>query len=224
MVNTITTMVGENNNDSRNVGAVHNEVNCGVGVWGSNGNATSTSTAVPTSNNHISASLAGSNQGYNHSMDPNAALMMTNAAAAIAAVAAQAVQQIAAHHQQQPNNAAASLIAGLLQGNRNPLLSNHSSTSHIPSHHAALLAAAAANAGHHTTPQGIGASRIASGRGDIAVSSTASSLLRPSGQVLSQHSTATSTSSLTTPAMLANMQTWTLNKLGKLGMGIGCNS
>jgi hypothetical protein len=221
MVNTITTMVGENNNEGRTAGAVHNEVNCGVGS--SNGNATTTSTDVPT-NNHLSSTLAGSNQGYNHSMDPNAALMITNAAAAIAAVAAQAVHQIAAHQQQQPNSAASSLFAGLLQGNRNPLLSNHPSTSHIPSHHAALLAAAAASAGHYAIAQGIGASRIAPGRGDNAVSSTAPSLLRPSGQVLSQHSTATSTSSLTTPVMLANMQTWTLDKLGKLGMGINCNS
>jgi hypothetical protein len=182
------------------------------GVAGSNSSASTVPGPSAASTNPLAASLSGI-QGYNNSMDPNAALMMTNAAAAIAAVAAQAVQHMAAQQQQQKPRSSAvggasgfpsSLFAAALQGNRNSFLSNTTST------HPALLVAAA-NAGQHSSVPGIGTSRIS---GHDGAASVASSLLRPSGPGISQHSSVAA-SSMTTPAMLTNMQTWTLEQLGK---------
>ena len=165
---------------------------------------------------HLAAMAAGSN-GFTP-MDHSAAFMMSNAAATIAAVAASAVQQItqaktpsAATGTPAPGGPTAALPSSLyhaaLQGNRNALIPGTSQAQAVPPvTHAALLTALA-NAGQTGAVQGIPSPPSVPGHTDAA--SAASSLLRPNAPVLSQP-----TSSLASPALLSDMQSWTLEQLG----------
>ncbi len=165
---------------------------------------------------HLAAMAATSN---NYApVDHNAAFMMSNAAATIAAVAASAVQQMT-QAKAQPGTTAtstpggpatlpASLFHAALQqhSNRNPLISGATSAPPVPAvPHAALLTALA-NAGQTAAVPTIATSSSAPGHADAA---TANSLLRPNAPVLSQPTT-----TLTSPALLSDMQSWSLEQLG----------
>ncbi len=162
------------------------------------------------------AAMAGSNYAP---VDHNAAFMMSNAAATIAAVAASAVQQMT-QAKAPPGTAAASTPGGaatlptslyhaaLQHTNRNPLIPGAAAAQPVPAvPHAALLTALA-NAGQTAAVPTIATSATAPGHAEAAAA-TATSLLRPNAPVLSQP-----TSTLTSPALLSDMQSWSLEQLG----------
>ena len=178
--------------------------------------ASSTTTSGITAS-HLAAMAAGSN---NYApVDHNAAFMMSNAAATIAAVAASAVQQMtqakAPPGSTGTTNAGGpsatlptSLYHAALHGNRNPLITGTAGGQQVqPVPHAALLTALA-NAGQPAGVQTIPSPPSAPGHTD-ATTGTTSSLLRPNAPVLSQP-----TSTLASPALLSDMQSWSLEQLG----------
>lgn len=164
------------------------------------------------------AAMAASSSNY-APVDHNAAFMMSNAAATIAAVAASAVQQMTqakAPPGTASSNAAggppptlpASLYHAALHGNRNPLISGTTAAQQVqPVSHAALLTALA-NAGQAAAVQTIPSPAAAPVHTE-ASAATSTSLLRPNAPVLSQP-----TSSLASPALLSDMQSWSLKQLG----------
>mmetsp|Transcript_41652 Transcript_41652/g.42456 ORF Transcript_41652/g.42456 Transcript_41652/m.42456 type:complete len:800 (+) Transcript_41652:114-2513(+) len=165
---------------------------------------------------HLAAMAAGSHTYA--PVDHSAAFMMSNAAATIAAVAASAVQQMT-QAKVPPGTAVATAAGGTssamppalyhaaLQGNRNTLLPVGSSSSQhatVPPHAALLTALANAGAGQPSSIQSITSPPSVPGH----VGASVSSLLRPNAPVLSQ-----STSTLASPALLSDMQSWTLERL-----------
>jgi len=167
-------------------------------------------TAAGLTASHLAAMAAGSNAYA--PMDHSAAFMMSNAAATIAAVAASAVQQMTqakaaptATGAPAPGGQAATLPSSLyhaaLQGNRNPLIPGTSAAQTVqPVTHAALLTAlanASQTGASQTVPSHVDTNAVA-----------ASSLLRPNAPVLSQPTT-----TLASPALLSDMQTWSLEQL-----------
>ena len=177
-------------------------------------------TAAPPGITASQLAAIASNPSAYAPVDHNAAFMMSNAAATIAAVAASAVQQMA---QAKTPAAAATTAAGgppptlptslyhaALHGGRNPLVPGAGGAQPVPPvSHAAILTALA-NAGQTAPIQTIPAPPTAT---DPAVA-TATSLLRPNAPVLSQP-----TSTLASPALLSDMQSWTLEQLGMLQKG-----
>jgi len=163
---------------------------------------------------HLAAMAASSN---NYApVDHNAAFMMSNAAATIAAVAASAVQQMTQAKTtpcitgtttaRRPSaTLPTSLYHAALHGNRNALIPGGAQQV-PPVPHAALLTALA-NAGQTATVQAIPSPQSAPGHIEAATSTT-SSLLRPNALVLSQPS-----STLASPALLSDMQSWCLEQL-----------
>jgi hypothetical protein len=92
--------------------------------------------------------------------------------------------------------------------NRNPLISAAAGAQQVPPvPHAALLTALA-NAGQTAAVRAIPQPPSAPGHKEAAAA-TASSLLRPNAPVLSQP-----TSTLASPALLSDMQSWSLKRLG----------
>jgi hypothetical protein len=194
---------------------------------GSNGgahNATATSSmTVSGFSNPLAAALVAAHhqpQGY-PSLDSNTALLMSNAAATIGAVAAQAMKQMAAQQQQQqhvnptPNTGFPASLYAALQGSHNiPLVSATSSVTTAPvslpqSSHAALLAALAASGQQQSALTGL----LSPGSHD-----TTAALLRSNNTTEPQPTSSSSAANavaLTTPALLSNMQSWTLEQLGK---------
>jgi len=163
------------------------------------------------------AAMAASSSNF-APVDRNAAFMMSNAAATIAAVAASAVQQMA-QAKAPPGTASsntaggppltlpASLYHAALHGNRNPLISGTTAAQQVqPVSHAALLTALA-NAGQTAAVQTIPSPAAAPVHTE-ASAATSTSLLRPNAPVLSQP-----TSSLASPALLSDMQSWSLKQL-----------
>jgi len=165
---------------------------------------------------HLAAMAAGSHTYA--PVDHTAAFMMSNAAATIAAVAASAVQQMT-QAKVPPGTGVATAADGTssalppalyhaaLQGNRNSLLSVGSSSSQqvtVPPHAALLTALANVGAGQPSSVQSITSPPSVPGH----VGASVSSLLRPNAPVLSQ-----STSTLTSPALLSDMQSWNLERL-----------
>jgi len=163
------------------------------------------------------AAMAASSNNYTP-VDHSAAFMMSNAAATIAAVAASAVQQITQAKAPQ-GTAGTNTIAGpstslptslyhaALHGNRNALIPGTTGSppvQQVP--HAALLTALA-NAGQTAAVQAIPSPPSALGHSE-AGAAIAPSLLRPNAPVLSQP-----TSTLASPALLSDMQSWTLERL-----------
>ena len=166
---------------------------------------------------HLAAMAASSN---NYApVDHNAAFMMSNAAATIAAVAASAVQQmtqVKAPQATTGTNASGgpsatlptSLYHAALHSNRNALLPGATGPPPVtPVPHAALLTALA-NAGQTAAVQAIPSPSSVPGHSEAGASTT-SSLLRPNAPVLSQP-----TSTLASPALLSDMQSWSLEQLG----------
>jgi PAS domain-containing protein len=165
---------------------------------------------------HLAAMAASSN---NYApVDHNAAFMMSNAAATIAAVAASAVQQMTQAKTTSGTTGTTStggpsatlptsLYHAALHGNRNALIPGAAGAQQVqPVPHAALLTALA-NAGQTATVQAIPSPQSAPGHTEAATSTT-SSLLRPNAPVLSQPS-----STLASPALLSDMQSWSLEQL-----------
>ena len=156
---------------------------------------------------HLAAMAAGSHT-YTP-VDHSAAFMMSNAAATIAAVAASAVQQMTQVNAPpsttatgEPSTALAhSFYHAALQGNRNSLFSGTTAAGQQvpPVPHAALLTALA----NARQPAALQAIPPAPGHAEA----TASSLLRPNAPVLSQP-----TSTLASPALLSDMQSWNLKQ------------
>jgi PAS domain-containing protein len=176
----------------------------------------SQATASGITASHLAAMAASSN---NYApVDHNAAFMMSNAAATIAAVAASAVQQITQVKAPQattgtntPGGPSSTLPTSLyhaaLHSNRNALIAGATGpqpVTQVP--HAALLTALA-NAGQTAAVQTIPSPSSAPGHTEAA-SATASSLLRPNAPVLSQPA-----STLASPALLSDMQSWSLEQL-----------
>eukprot|EP00535_Pseudo-nitzschia_heimii_P005890 CAMPEP_0197176704 /NCGR_PEP_ID=MMETSP1423-20130617/2536_1 /TAXON_ID=476441 /ORGANISM="Pseudo-nitzschia heimii, Strain UNC1101" /LENGTH=806 /DNA_ID=CAMNT_0042626111 /DNA_START=179 /DNA_END=2599 /DNA_ORIENTATION=+ len=163
------------------------------------------------------AAMAASSNNYTP-VDHNAAFMMSNAAATIAAVAASAVQQMTQVKAPQATAGTnttggpsatlpTSLYHAALHSNRNALISGPTGPSPVTSvPHAALLTALA-NAGQTAAVQSIPPPSSALGHTE-AGAATASTLLRPNAPVLSQP-----TSTLASPALLSDMQSWSLNQL-----------
>jgi len=163
------------------------------------------------------AAMAASSNNYTP-VDHNAAFMMSNAAATIAAVAASAVQQMT--QAKVPTGTTGtnttggpsatlptSLYHAALHGNRNSLIPGATGAQQVPPvPHVALLAALA-NAGKTAAVQAIPSPPSAPGHTEAATA-TASSLLRPNAPVLSQP-----TSTLASPALLSDMQSWSLDQL-----------
>jgi len=147
-------------------------------------------------------------------VDHSAAFMMSNAAATIAAVAASAVQQMT--QAKAPPGTAVTAAGGTssalppalyhaaLQGNRNSSLLPAGSSSQVPPHTALLNALANAGAGQSSSVQSITSPPSVPGH----VGASVSSLLRPNAPVLSQ-----STSTLASPALLSDMQSWCVERL-----------
>ena len=165
------------------------------------------------------AAMAASSNGY-APVDHNAAFMMSNAAATIAAVAASAVQQMTQANTA-PGPAGASTAGGpaatlptslyhaALHGNRNSLLPAAAGAQQVPAvPHAALLTALA-NAGQTAAVQAAIPPQPSAPGHTEAATATATSLLRPNAPVLSQP-----TSTLASPALLSDMQSWSLKQLG----------
>jgi len=178
----------------------------------------------PTTTSGITASqlaaIAANSNSY-APVDHNAAFMMSNAAATIAAVAASAVQQIT-QAKASPGNTGTSAPGGpsaslptslyhaALHGNRSPLIPGATGAQQVPPvPHAALLTALA-NAGQTAAVQTISATPTTAGHTEAATATT-SSLLCPNAPVLSQP-----TSTLASPALLSDMQSWSLEHLGKV--------
>jgi len=167
------------------------------------------------------AAMAASSNNYTP-VDHNAAFMMSNAAATIAAVAASAVQQMTQVKAPQVTTGTnttggpsatlpTSLYHAALHSNRNALISGPTGPSPVtPVPHAALLTALA-NAGQTAAVQSIPPPSSAPGLTE-AGAATASTLLRPNAPVLSQP-----TSTLASPALLSDMQSWSLEQLGMPG-------
>mmetsp|Transcript_26931 Transcript_26931/g.59145 ORF Transcript_26931/g.59145 Transcript_26931/m.59145 type:complete len:811 (+) Transcript_26931:211-2643(+) len=184
--------------------------------------SSNTTTGITAS--QLAAMAAGSN-AYT-SMDHSAAFMMSNAAATIAAVAASAVQQMTQAKAPPttggtpapggpPTALPSSLYHAALQGNRNALIPGTSQAQAVPPvTHAALLTALA-NASQSGAvqgtciSQGISSPQSVPGHTDAAAAAAAaSSLLRPNAPVLSQPTT-----TLASPALLSDMQSWSLEQL-----------
>eukprot|EP00536_Pseudo-nitzschia_multiseries_P012848 jgi/Psemu1/290540/fgenesh1_pg.512_\ len=169
-----------------------------------------TATTAGITASHLAAMAAGSN-AYSP-MDHGAAFMMSNAAATIAAVAASAVQQMtqakanpattgAPAQGGPPTALSSSLYHAALQGNRNQLISGTTTAPTVPPvTHAALLTALA-NASQTSAPPSVPSHTD-------AAAAAASSLLRPNAPVLSQPTT-----TLASPALLSDMQSWSLEQL-----------
>jgi hypothetical protein len=179
--------------------------------------------SVPTAPSHRHHPPSGTTSGITAShlaamADHNAAFMMSNAAATIAAVAASAVQQMT-QAKVPPGTTGgntggpsaslpASLYHAALHGNRNLLMPGTTGGQQIP--HAALLAALANANQTAAAVQAIPTPQPAPGHTEAATA-IASSLLRPNAPVLSQP-----TSTLASPALLSDMQSWKLEQLGML--------
>jgi hypothetical protein len=188
--------------------------NCqGTASSGSNGgpNSSTANSSLTVSGicNPLAAALVAAHQqpqGY-PSLDSNTALLMSNAAATIGAVAAQAMQQMAAQQQQNLNTPSNTGFPGSLytaiQGSHNvPLVSTQSS-------HAALLAALTGSGQQKSVLTGL----LSAGTND-----TTGGFLRSSNAMEPQptsSASAASTISLTSPGLLSNMQSWTMEQLGK---------
>lgn len=173
---------------------------------------------------HLAAmSAAAANSHAYAPVDRSTAFMMSNAAATIAAVAASAVQQMTQATPASGSTGTTAAATGggtasglspalyhaaLQQGNRNPLLPGSSSSSQQQVPTSAALLAALANAGaagqHTASIQAITSTPSVPAH----VKPTTASVLRPNAPVLSQP-----TSTLASPALLSDMQSWNLRQL-----------
>jgi hypothetical protein len=195
-----------------------------VSNGGAHSSVPTSSMTVSSISNPLAALVAAHHQPQGYpSLDSNTALLMSNAAATIGAVAAQAMKQMAAQQQQQQhinslsNTGFPASLYAALQGshhNHNPLVSATSSVAPAPaslppSSHAALLAALAGSGQQQSALTGL----LSTGSPDT----TAGLLLSSSAMVPQPTSSSSSanTDAMTSPALLSNMQSWTLEQLGK---------
>jgi PAS domain-containing protein len=194
---------------------------CGsIAGSGKDEGSASTFVSLPTTtsnhHHHHLAAIAAGSHNYPPVDHHNAAFMISNAAATIAAVATSAVQQMTQAKAPcgtgltEARRASSVLTpplyhAALQQGNHNSLISRATGAQQVQPH--AALLTALANAGQPSSVQAIASTPSVPGHTESTT--TASSVLRPSAPVLSQQPT----SSLASPALLSDMQSWNLEQL-----------